>query len=131
MEFISKVLIYLDGSVNVKGFKELHQHCQFLISPYDSDTQRRKDVKWDLATPSEAQWRDCHIPWNDIHFSWDEHKASEKLSEIHSITGTDPQERRDGLHLDSAFKSNAHVFLTADKDNVWKHRHLLEPLLSF
>jgi hypothetical protein len=126
-----KVIVYLDGAVNVKGFKELHQYCQFIISPYDSETQRRKDIKWNLATPSQAQWRDWHVPWQDIHFSWSEHKASEKLSKIYSIIGVDPRERRDGLHLDSAFKSGAHIFLTADKDNIWKHRHALEALLGF
>ncbi len=55
------------------------------------------------------------MPWKDIHFSWEAHKASEKLPEIYSIIGNDPLERRDGLHLDSAFKSGAHIFLTSDK----------------
>jgi hypothetical protein len=128
---LNQVIIYLDGSVNVTGFKELHQYCKFLLSPYDSDTQRRRDVKWELAIPSQVQWRDCHMPWKDIHFSWETHNASEKLTEIYSIIGNDPQERRDGLHLDSAFKSGAHIFLTGDKDNIWKHRHVLEPLLYF
>ena len=125
------VVIYLDGSVNVRGFKEFYQHCRFLLSPYDSASQRRKDVKWELAIPSQAQWRDCNMQWKDNHYSWEEHSASEKLSEIYSIIGNDPQERRDGLHLDSAFKSGAHIFLTGDKDNIWKHRHALEPLLGF
>jgi len=128
---MQQVVIYLDGSVNVTGFKEIHQHCRFLLSPYDSATQRRKDVKWELATPSQVQWRDCNMPCKDIHYSWETHNASEKLNEIYSIIGNDPQERRDGLHLDSAFKSGAHIFLTGDKDNIWKHRHVLEPLLGF
>lgn len=128
---MQQVFIYLDGSVNVKGFKEMHHHCRFLLSPYDSETQRRKDIKWELAIPSEAQMRDCHMPWKDIHHSWETHRASEKLTEIYSIIGDDPQERRDGLHLDSAFKSGAHAFLTSDKDNIWKYRHALEPLLGF
>ncbi len=64
-------------------------------------------------------------------FSWETHKASEKLTEIYSIIGNDPQECRDGLHLDSVFKGGAHIFLTRDKDNIWKHRHVLEPLLCF
>ena len=42
---LNQVIIYLDDSVNVTGFKELHQYCKFLLSPYDSDTQRRGDVK--------------------------------------------------------------------------------------
>lgn len=128
---MTQVVIYLDGSVNVSGFKQLHQHCRFLLSPYDSATQRRKDVKWELATPSQAQFRDWNIPWKDITFSWEAHKASEKLPEIYSIIGNDPLERRDGLHLDSAFKSGAHIFLTSDKDNICKYRQALEPLLGF
>ncbi len=128
---INQAIIYLDGSVNVTGFKELHPCCKFLISPYDSVTQRRRDVKWELAIPSQAQGKDCNMPWNETHFSWEEHEASEKLTEIYAIIGNDPQERRDGLHLDSAFKSGAHIFLTSDKDNIWKYRHDLESLLGF
>lgn len=127
----NQVIIYLDGSVNITGFKDCHHCCKFLLSPYDNQTQRRRDIKWELAFPSQAQWRDCHMPWKDIHFSWEAHKASEKLSEIYSIIGNDPQERRDRLHLDSAFKSGAHIFLTSDKDNIWRHRQALEPLLGF
>jgi hypothetical protein len=123
--------IYLDGSVNLSGFKELHPYCQFLLSPYDSSSQRRSDVKWMLAVPSKVQWGDCNMPWKDIYFSWEKHKASEKLREIYSIIGEDPQERRDGLHLDSAYKSGVHVFLTSDKANIWSHRDQLEPLLGF
>lgn len=125
------IAIYLDGSVNVKGFKEFHKYCRFLLSPYDSPSQCRTDVKWELAIPPKAQWRDCNMPWKDIHFSWADHNASEKFSEIYSIIGNNPQERRDGLHLDSAYKNKVDIFLTADKDNIWKYRHILEPLLGF
>jgi hypothetical protein len=128
---MQQVCIYLDGSVNVKGFKDLHPYCQFLLSPYDSASQKRKDVKWELATPSKGQWRDAHMSWSENRYSWETHKASEKLPEIYSIIGNDPQERRDGLHLDSAFKSGVQIFFTGDKDNIWKHRHALEPLLGF
>jgi hypothetical protein len=123
--------IYLDGSVNVSGFKELHPYCKFLLSPYDSPSQRRSDVTWTLAVPSEVQWGDCNMSWKDIHFPWEEHKGSEKLQDIYSIIGADPQQRRDGLHLDSAYKSGVQVFLTSDKANIWNHRDQLEPLLGF
>lgn len=127
----NKVIVYLDGSTSVKRFKKYHSYCQFLLSPYDSPTQRRKDVKWDLAAPSQAQWRDCNSSWEEVRFSWEEHKASEKLDKIYAIIGKDPDERRDGLHLDSAFKSGVHVFLTSDKGNIWNNRDSLEPLLGF
>lgn len=129
---LTQVIVYLDGGANVTGFKELHQCCKFVLSPYDHKSQKKRgDVKWELATPSQAQWRDSHMSLKDTHFSWEDHKASEKLSEIYSIIGNGPRERRDGLHLDSAFKSGAHIFLTSDIGNIWSHRHVLEPLLGF
>lgn len=84
-----------------------------------------------LSAVSFLTCRRTIVTWKDIHYSWGTHNASEKLTQIYSIIGNDSQERRDGLHLDSAFKSGAHVFLTSDKDNIWNHRHALESLLGF
>lgn len=41
------------------------------------------------------------------------------------------ENRRDALHLDSAYKEGVHCFLTADKKDIWTHRHSLETLLNY
>lgn len=110
---IIQVKIYLDGSAKVRGFKEIHHKCKFLLSPYDSSTQKPKDLKWDLATTSKPKCRDCYMAWKDNSFSYADHSASKKLDDIYTVIGNDTQERRDGLHLDSAYKSVAHIFLTS------------------
>ncbi len=58
-----KKRIYLDSGANVKGFKEFHSQCHFIVSPYDHESARRNDVQWELGIHSEVQWRDCNWPW--------------------------------------------------------------------
>ncbi len=127
---MAKVIVYLDSSADITRFKELHHHCEFIFSSYDKGSRPQKDRK-QVATPSSVQWRDWHTPWNLNDFSWDSMIGSENLDAIYAIIGKDPQERLDGLHLDSAYKSKAHLFLTEDIGNIVQHREKLERLLKF
>ena len=65
-----QIRIYLDTGASVKGFKEFHNRCRFIVSPYDHESGRRNDVKWELGIHSEVQWSDCNWPWKDDTQSW-------------------------------------------------------------
>lgn len=128
---VTKIRMYLDNGASVKGFKEFHNQCHFIVSPYDHESARRNDVKWELGIHSEVQSRDCNWPWKDDTQAWKDHSASPYLHEIYRIIGRDPRNRRDGLHLDSAYKSKVDMFLTSDKREIWNNRQELENLLGF
>lgn len=126
-----KIRIYLDSGADVTGIKDLHSLCEFVISPYDHPSNRRKDVEWEIGIHPELQWRDCNWPWNEWNQSWESHVGSEYFEEIYKIIGCDPRNRRDGLHLDSAYKSKCLAFLTSDKRDIWTNRKTLQELLGF
>lgn len=123
--------VYLDNGASVKGFKNLHNNCIFVVSPYDHESARRGDVKWELGIHSEVHWEDCNWPWDEDDQPWDGHSANAYLQEIYKIIGKDPKKRRDGLHLDSAYKSKCDAFLTSDKGDIWQHRQILQELLGY
>jgi len=50
-----KIRIYLDTGASIKGFKAFHNQCRFIVSPYDHESARRNDVKWELGIHSEVQ----------------------------------------------------------------------------
>lgn len=123
--------IYLDTGASVKGLRRQFGKVQFVLSPYDDVSSRRKDVARELGIHSEVCWNDCNWSWDEDVQPWDEHFASQHLQEIYKIIGHDPRKRRDGFHLDSAYKSCCIAFLTADKTDIGQHRHELEELLGY
>jgi len=98
---------------------------ELLHFPYDPDS-RSQHLKT-LAVPSEARWSDLNIGWNEDGYTWNEHNGSQHLGEIRQILG--PENRRDALHIDSAFKSGCRAFVTQDT-HILKHRQCLEELLT-
>jgi hypothetical protein len=93
--------------------------------PYDPDSQSQHLAA--TASPSETQWRDANIAWDETDSTWDEAQGSEHLEAIRQLVGT--QNRRDVLHVDSAFKSGCKAFVTVDQDILSK-REQLEVLLG-
>lgn len=79
------------------------------------------------ATPSDAQWRDLNTTWSELTRPWDDFKGSEHYQEIIGIVGS--ANRRDALHVDSAYKSGCAAFVTADTD-ILAHKAKLETLLG-
>src|SRR6266508_3761650 len=69
--------------------------------PFDPDSRSRHLAA--SAIPSEAQWRDMNSRWDEASSTWDGISGSEHLEAIRQIVGM--QNRRDVLHVDSAFKS--------------------------
>lgn len=79
------------------------------------------------ATPSDAQWRDLNATWSELTRPWADFKGSEHHQEIIRIVG--PANRRDALHVDSAYKSGCSAIVTADTD-ILAHKAELETLLG-
>lgn len=125
---MQKIKIYLDSGADITGIKSLHGQCIFFNAPYDSP-DRRKNITCSLPPISQAQWRDANWSWAEWNTPWDENIGSVYFTAIQKIIGK--ENRRDLLHLDSAYKEGVHCFLTADKKDIWTHRHLLERLLAF
>jgi len=80
--------------------------------PYDPNSRTHKIRR--IAEPSNAQIRDLNLPIKDLPGALSDYKGSEHFEEILAILGT--QNRRDALHVDSAFKSGCAAFITTDSD---------------
>lgn len=93
--------------------------------PYDPESRPRHIAP--SATPSRAQWCDLNIAWNESSAGWDDFKGSEHLPEIIRIVGA--ANRRDALHIDSAYKTGCAAMVTADRD-ILGHKAELEALLN-
>lgn len=80
--------------------------------PYDPGSRTRHIAP--SATASDAQWRDLNTTWDELAGTWDDFAGSAHLPEIIRIIG--PTDRRDALHIDSAYKTGCVAFVTADSD---------------
>jgi hypothetical protein len=94
--------------------------------PYDFPFSARAIAS--SAVVSDAQGRDLNTTWAELHGTWDDFKGSEHLKEILKIVG--PANRRDVLHLDSAYKAGCAAMMTVDEDDILVHKHELETLLA-
>jgi len=93
--------------------------------PYDPDSHTRRIPG--IAEPSTAQIRDLNLPIRNLPAAIENYKGSKRFDEILSILGR--ENRRDALHVDSAFKSGCLVFITQDSD-ILKHKAQLQDLLG-
>jgi hypothetical protein len=119
--------VYCEHGALTKDLRDLKRRgCIELIHfPYDPDG-RTKHISA-TAVPSEAQWRDMNVTWDEARFSWEDCQGSEHFEEILRIIGT--ANRRDALHVDSAYKSGCACFVTEDRDILSKSE-LLGALLG-
>lgn len=90
--------------------------------PYDPDSHTRK---MGVATPSEGRICDLNLPIEDLPGRIKDYVGSSGLPEILSIIGK--TNRRDVLHVDSAFKQGCIAFVTCDSD-ILNHKTELEYL---
>lgn len=93
--------------------------------PYDPDSNSHGFSSF--ANPSAAQIRDLNLPIGDLPGAPADYAGSSHFREILSILG--PQNRRDAMHIDSAFKSGCSAFVTRDSD-ILRYRKGLEDLLG-
>lgn len=122
------VSIYCDTGADISKMKAF-TYCKFHQFPYDSPDRPKKPLL--LAKPSAAQWRDCHAAWEEFtEITWEDFAGSPLYPEIEAIIGKGPENRRDVLHFDSAYKTGCQIFLTSDKGDIWSKRMLLEELTN-
>jgi hypothetical protein len=121
------IRIYCDSGADISKLKSFFVSCEFYQFPYDSPDRPKRPLL--LAKPSKAQWRDCHAAWMEFsEITWDDFIGSSLHPQIEAIIGTGPENRRDVLHFDSAYKTACKVFLTSDKGNIWSKKDALESL---
>lgn len=99
---------------------------QLVHFPYDPNSHTRRIPG--IAEPSGAQIRDLNLPINDLRGVISDYNGSEHLHEILAIVGH--ENRRDALHVDSAFKSRCVIFITTDS-HILQHKAQLQALLGF
>lgn len=124
---MDKIRIYCDSGADISKLKSIASQLELFQFPYDSPHRPRKPLS--LAQPSAAQWNDCHAAWEEFsEITWNDFKGSSLHPQIETIIGTGPENRRDVLHFDSAYKTKCTVFLTSDKGDIWSKRTALESL---
>lgn len=100
---------------------QLQGRIRLLHFPYDSGSHGKYTRP--TALPSGAQVRDLHLPVQDYGSTpISEFCGSEKLERIMDIVGRN--NRRDALHLDSAYKSKCDGMITCDSDILSKRTEL-------
>jgi hypothetical protein len=57
-----------------------------------------------------------NLSWSEWRTPWNDNVGGKYLHDIQLIIGN--SNRRDALHLDSAFKENVDCFLTGDKKDI-------------
>lgn len=125
---MNKIKIYCDTGASIsflKGYKETIEFIQF---PHDS-RDRPKRVNMSVAKPSACRWSQANITYQEATFQFFDCAKSNIYSELEKLIGK--HNETDVLHLDSAYKANAHIFLTSDKRDIWTKRSILEPICGF
>jgi len=117
------------GAIKKPDIYELQKkgEINLVLFPYENTVKKIKD----LGSPSNVSWIDMkNISWITAPENWEDYTGSPKFSEIQKIIGKDPKQRRDILHLDSAFKNKCHAFFTRDIDDIRSKKGLLEDALE-
>lgn len=124
-DILTAMKIYCEHGAMTPMLRSLqHQGLAELFHfPYDPDS-RSRHLK--ISLPSLAQWRDMNLSWNEATFPWNAVAGSQYLSNIIEIVGAG--NRRNALHIDSAFKTGCRIFVTRD-EGILSCRQDLEALL--
>ncbi len=120
-----KIIIYLDSGANTRFLRPYKHQIDFIEFPCDSMSNKRKYTR--QVDPPELQWRDMNMTWEEANFSWNSCTKSEKFEEIKHIV----IQRKDALHLDTAYKAKADIFLTSDKGDIGSKKERLEAICNF
>jgi hypothetical protein len=117
--------IYCEAGALTPEIKKLGRNA-LVHFPYDPRSHTRKHA--DISIPSSAEIQDLNLSINDLPGVIAEYSGSVHLTEILSILGK--QNRRDALHVDSAFRQGCSAFVTPDKGDILEHKTDLERLLG-
>jgi hypothetical protein len=118
------LIVYCERGAFTAAVKEQYSAgaIHLIHGPYEGKLKRAKPAHPSLVTlDSELFTIDSDVPISDLEYS-------EKFAEIVRVVGKN--NHQDALHLDSAYKSKADAFVTADLDDIASHRDELEPLVN-
>jgi hypothetical protein len=105
--------VYCEHGALSPQLKALQKNGRIELVHFPADITRSGSLK-PSAVPSQVQWRDMGLSWEDCSFAWEDAKGSEKYEDILRLVGH--QNRRDALHVDSAFKTRCMCLVTEDSD---------------
>jgi len=122
--------VYCEPGALSKRLRELQSQGSVTLVhfSFDPGTQTRK-IRHE-ASPAGAQWRDLSYTWEqlgELGITWSDLDTRGRTTEIAKIIG--PENRRDMLHVNSAFLSGCVAMITRDGD-ILDHRDELEALLG-
>lgn len=121
--------VYCENGAISPGLKALQRSGVITLINFPHDPNSWSRAISPTAKPSALQYRDIVLPTKvPFNCTYDElGVGSELYPRILAIVGG--SNRRDALHVDSAYKSGCRAFVTADSD-ILARRTELEPLLS-
>ncbi len=122
--------IYSEPGALSKHLRELQHLGTVTLVHFSFDPGSHTGKILHEASPSGAQWRDVGYTWDQLGqlgITWDDLKARGRIAEIQAIIG--PENRRDVLHVNSAYLSGCIAMVTRDQD-ILDHRPALESLLG-
>jgi hypothetical protein len=119
--------IYCEHGALTPALRQLQRNGRITLVYFPYDPDARTPSISPTATPSAAQYRDLNLTYGELQGQYGDFQGSPLFAQIREIIGS--QNRRDVLHVDSAYKSKCHAFLTRDND-ILNHRDRLESLLG-
>jgi hypothetical protein len=121
------VRVYFEDGAFPSKLRRLQSDGRIKLFKFPYDTEGTKKSH-EVAKPSAAYPEDLHLPPEKIAFAPEEFDGSDKYDEIRNIIGD--ENRRDVLHVDSAYKSNCDCFFTPDKGDILSKKNALKDALG-
>jgi hypothetical protein len=122
-----KMRVYFDTGAITRELRAFERagRIDILHFPYDQPPPKKRHT---LAQPSAANPEDLNLEPGKLAFKPDEFVGSGKFANIESIIGR--ENRRDVIHVDSAYKDHCQCFITSDRGDILAKRDRLEALLG-
>lgn len=128
MKGMKMVRIYIDNGVDISWLTLSHyfSYISFYQHPYDKGS-RPKKLRYSLAKPAGATWKDMNTNWNETTITWQETAQIAIHDAVGNIIGK-ANNRNDILHVISAVSTNCDIFITNDKANISSKSSELESI---
>jgi hypothetical protein len=119
----SGMKVYFEHGALNRALRSLQRAGKITLIHFPYDPDSRSNPISAIAMPSAAQYRDLNVRYDELgHCRYDDFVGSPMLSKIREIIGR--ENRRDALHVDSAYKSGCRAFVTQDRDILDRAREL-------
>lgn len=105
--------VYCEHGALTSKLKALQKSGRIELVHFPVDLTRSRSIHA-TAAPSKVRWQDLGLSWDESSFPWDQAVGSEKFVDILDVIGR--QNRRDALHVDSAYKTGCACLVSADRD---------------